>query len=118
MQAIWLAWVFNEPKGIAMKKSLVVACLLSVCALSGFAQSSAQVAGAKLVAEHDAAYAKADPSPYVKATMVKTTMPATHRAGKRHTHPMVKKTTKQVAQKKPALQVAGPTFSTGPRHHG
>ena len=98
MQAIWLAWIFNESKGIAMKKSLVVTCLLSVCALSSFAQSPAQVAGAKLVAEHDAAYAKAHPSPYLKATM-----PTTHHAGKRHTYPMVKHTTKQVAQKKPAL---------------
>ena len=81
-----------------MKKSLVVACLLSVCALSSFAQSPAQVAGAKLVAEHDAAYTNAHSSPNVKAAM-----PMTHHAGKRHVHPMVKKTTKQVAQKKPAV---------------
>ena len=74
-----------------MKKSLVAACLLSACALPTFAQSPAQVAGAKLVAEHDAAYAKAHPSTYVK-----TTMPMAHHAAKRHAHPMMKKATKQV----------------------
>ena len=75
-----------------MKKSLVAACLLSACALSSYAQSPAQDAGARLVAEHDAAYAKAHSSPYVKATM-----PMTHHAGKRHAHPMVKKATKKAA---------------------
>ena len=43
-----------------MKKSLVVACLLSVFAMSGFAQPTPAATpaelGAKLVAEHDAAW--------------------------------------------------------------
>ena len=81
-----------------MQKSLFVGCLLSVCALSSFAQSPAQVAGAELVAKHDAAYAMAHPTPHVNATK-----PTTHHAGKRHVRPMVKKTTQQVAQKKPAV---------------
>ena len=74
-----------------MKKLLAVACVVSVCALPSFAQSPAQIAGPKLVAEHDAAYAKAYPSQYVKATM-----PMTHRTGKRHAHPMRKRATKKV----------------------
>ena len=81
-----------------MQKSLLVGCLLSVCALSTFAQSPAQVAGAELVAKRDAAYAKAHPTPHVNATK-----PTTHHAGKRHARPIVKKTTKQAAQKKPAV---------------
>ena len=44
-----------------MKKSLLLACLLSVCAVSSFAQSPTNDAGAKRVAERDAAYAKAHP---------------------------------------------------------
>jgi hypothetical protein len=48
-----------------MKKSLIAACLVSVFAVSSFAQSTpaptpAQ-AGAKLVAERDASWAKAHP---------------------------------------------------------
>ena len=74
-----------------MKKSVVAACLLSVCALSSFAQSPAQVAGARLVAERDAAYAQAHPSAHVKATV-----PMTHHAGKVHAHHVAKKATKQV----------------------
>ena len=86
-----------------MKKSLVVACVLSVFALSGFAQSPAQDAGAKLVAEHDAAYSSAHPSTSGKATMTKASMPMTKHSTKRHTHPMVKKAAKPVAKKEPAL---------------
>ena len=74
-----------------MKKSLVAASLLSVCVLSSFAQSPAQVARARLVAEHDAAYATAHSSPYAKATM-----PMTRHAGKRHMAPRMKKATKNV----------------------
>ncbi|MEO8544916.1 MAG: hypothetical protein ABI434_15105 [Burkholderiaceae bacterium] len=81
-----------------MQKSLIVGCLLSVCALSGFAQSPAQVEGAKIVAERDAAYAMAHPTPHVNAMK-----PTTHHAGKRHAHPMVKKATEKVVQKKPAV---------------
>ena len=44
-----------------MKKSLLLACLLSVCAVSSFAQSPANAEGARLVAARDAAYAKAHP---------------------------------------------------------
>jgi hypothetical protein len=72
-----------------MKKSLVAACLLSACALPSFAQSPAQIAGAKLVAEHDASYAKAHSSPYAKATM-----PMVHHTAKHHAHPVIKKATK------------------------
>lgn len=86
-----------------MKKSLVVACLLSVGALSSFAQSPAQDAGAKLVAERDAAYSKAHPSATSKATMTKASMPMTKHSTKRNTHPMVKKAVKPVAKKAPAL---------------
>ena len=86
-----------------MKKSLVVACLLSVCALSGFAQSPAQNAGAKLVAERDAAYVKAHPSPDAKTPMVKASMPMTKHSTKYRAHPMVKKAVKPVAKKAPAL---------------
>lgn len=90
-----------------MKKSLVVACLLSVCALSSFAQSPAQTAGAKLVAEHDAAYAKAHPATTGKATMpkvstTKASKPMTKHSTKRHTPTMVKKPAKPVAKKAPA----------------
>lgn len=45
-----------------MKKSLMFACLLSVCVVSSFAQSPANAAGTRLVAERDAAYAKAHPA--------------------------------------------------------
>ena len=61
-----------------MKKSLVFVCLLSVCAFSSFAQSPANTAGAKLVAERDAAYAKAHPA------FVKVNAPVTHHAHMRH----------------------------------
>lgn len=61
-----------------MKKSLLLACFLSVCAVSGFAQSTANEAGAKLVAERDAAYAQAHPE------AMKTTAPAVRNAKQRH----------------------------------
>ena len=61
-----------------MKKSLLLACLLSVCAVSSFAQSPAYDAGAKRVAERDAAYAKAHP------VGMNTTAPVVHHAKKRH----------------------------------
>lgn len=63
-----------------MKKSIAVACLLSVFALSGFAQSPASDAGARLVAERDAAYAKAHPA------AMKHNAPAVRHAHKRHGH--------------------------------
>lgn len=63
-----------------MKKSLAVACLLSVFALSSFAQSPANNAGTRLVAERDAAYAKAHPA------VVKVNAPAIRHAHKRHGH--------------------------------
>lgn len=57
-----------------MKKFLVLASLLSVCAVSGFAQPSPArtpaEAGAKLVAERDAAWLKAHP----RAVAVKESM--------------------------------------------
>jgi len=86
-----------------MKKSLVVACVLSVFALSGFAQSPAQDAGAKLVAERDAAYSNAHPFTSGKSTRTNASMLMTKHSTKRHTHPMVKKAAKPVAKKTPAL---------------
>ena len=61
-----------------MKKSLLLACFLSVCAVSGFAQSPANEAGAKLVAERDAAYAKAHPA------AMNTPAPAARHSKQRH----------------------------------
>lgn len=61
-----------------MKKSLVLACLLSLSAMSSFAQSPANAEGARLVAERDAAYAKAHPT----ATMNHSTPSVRH--GKKH----------------------------------
>ena len=61
-----------------MKISLLLACLLSVCAVSSFAQSSANDAGAKRVAERDAAYAKAHP------VAMNAAAPMARHANKRH----------------------------------
>ena len=44
-----------------MKKSFVLACFISACAVSSFAQTPASVEGSRLVALRDAAYAKAHP---------------------------------------------------------
>ncbi len=63
-----------------MTKSLVFACLLSVCALSSFAQTPTNATGAKLVAERDAAYAKAHPA------IVKVNAPKVRHPHKRHGH--------------------------------
>jgi hypothetical protein len=48
-----------------MKKSFLLACLVSVCAAPSFAQSPANAEGARLVAQRDAAYAKAHPAPVI-----------------------------------------------------
>ena len=61
-----------------MKKSLLLACLLSVCAVSSFAQSSVNAEGARMVAERDAAYAKS----HLMATMNQSTPMVRH--GKKH----------------------------------
>ena len=61
-----------------MKKSLLLACLLSVVAVSSFAQTPANAAGAKLVAERDAAYARAHP------VVITTHRPMAYHAYKRH----------------------------------
>lgn len=45
-----------------MKKSSLFALVLSVCAVSSFAQGSPESAGAKRIAERDAAYAKDHPA--------------------------------------------------------
>ncbi len=72
-----------------MKKSFVLACLLSVCAVSGFAQSPANTQGARLVAERDAAYAKAHPTTAMNhSSMVR------HGPKHRAHHKAVKKVTK------------------------
>ena len=61
-----------------MKKFLILASLLTVCAVSSFAQSPANDAGAKLVAERDAAYAKAHP------VVIKDAAPVGHHTNKHH----------------------------------
>ncbi|MFN5347934.1 MAG: hypothetical protein ACK5A0_00065 [Polaromonas sp.] len=45
-----------------MKKSFVLACFISACAVSSFAQTPANVEGARLVALRDSAYVKAHPT--------------------------------------------------------
>lgn len=77
-QAIRLDGTVTTLKGNIMKKSFVLACLLSVAAVSSFAQSPASAEGARLVAARDAAYAKAHPT----ATMNQSTPMARH--GKKH----------------------------------
>lgn len=57
-----------------MKKSLLLACLFSVCAVSSFAQSPVNDAGAK----RDAAYAKTHPA------AMNSTLPIARHANKRH----------------------------------
>ena len=80
----------DKLKGNIMKKTFVLACLLSVCAVSSFAQSPANIEGAKRVAERDAAYAKAYPT----NTMNHTT-PTVRHGKKHHTHrKAMKKATK------------------------
>ena len=64
-----------------MKKTFVLACLLSVCAVSSFAQSPANIEGAKRVAERDAAYAKTHP-----ITTMNQSMPTVRHGKKHHTH--------------------------------
>ena len=61
-----------------MKKFLLLASLLTACAVSSFAQSPANDAGARRVAERDAAYAKAHPVAMNDAS------PVVHHANKRH----------------------------------
>ncbi len=63
-----------------MKKSFVLACFISACAVSSFAQTPA-AEGARLVAQRDAAYAKAHP-----ATTMNRSTPAIHHARKHHAH--------------------------------
>jgi hypothetical protein len=58
-----------------MKKSYVIALLLSVCAVSSFAQD-ANTLGAKRVAERDAAYAKSHPA------VVQQPAPVAHKMNK------------------------------------
>lgn len=64
-----------------MKKSLAIACLISLFAVSSFAQSSSPAtptaAGVKLVAERDAAWHKAHP------VSVQVVAPVAHH-GRRH----------------------------------
>ena len=61
-----------------MKKFLLLASLLTACAVSSFAQSSANDAGARRVAERDAAYAKTHPVAMNDAS------PVIHHANKNH----------------------------------
>ena len=61
-QAIKSDGAVSQLKGNTMKKSFVLACFISACAVSSFAQTPASVEGARLVALRDAAYAKAHPT--------------------------------------------------------
>lgn len=73
-----------------MKKSLVAAVILSVFAVSSFAQSTPAEAGAKLVAERDAAWLAAHPG----AAESKVPM-----AGQKAKHVKAPKQAKQAKQK-------------------
>ena len=73
-----------------MKKSFVLACFISACAVSSFAQTPASVEGARLVALRDAAYAKAHPV----TAMTPSASVATH-TRKHHAH---RKAVKKVAK--------------------
>ena len=82
--------MIDKLKGNIMKKTFLLACLLSVCAVSSFAQSPANVEGARRVAERDAAYAKAHPT-----TTMNHSMPTVRHGKKHHTHrKAMKKVTK------------------------
>ena len=76
-----------------MKKSYAIALLLSVCAVSSFAQDGSLV-GARRVAERDAAYAKSHPA--VVQQMVPTAHKIKKHRGHRHHkhHAKVRKATK------------------------
>ena len=62
-----------------MKKSYAIALLLSVCAVSSFAQDASAI-GARRVAERDAAYAKSHP------VVVQQTAPAAPKISKQRKH--------------------------------
>ncbi len=62
-----------------MKKSYAIALLLSVCAVSSFAQDASAL-GARRVAERDAAYAKSHP------VVVQQTAPAAYKISKHRSH--------------------------------
>jgi len=80
----------DKLKGNIMKKTFALACLLSVCAMSSFAQSPVNTEGARRVAERDAAYAKAHPT-----TTMNQSMPMVRHGKKHHTHrKAMKKVTK------------------------
>ena len=63
-----------------MKKSFVLACFISACAVSSFAQTPASVEGARLVAARDAAYAKAHPAPAMTSSTPAVKHVRKHRA--------------------------------------
>lgn len=71
-----------------MKKFTLVALLLSVAAFSSFAQGTSDSAGARRVAERDAAYAKNHPvlvqERVIKRHTKKHLKRAHHRRAKRH----------------------------------
>ena len=62
-----------------MKKSYAIALLLSVCAVSSFAQDASAI-GARRVAERDAAYAKSHP------VVVQQTAPSAYKISKHKSH--------------------------------
>lgn len=64
-----------------MKRSYALALLLSVCAITSFAQGSPDSPGARRVAERDAAYAKSHPIVVPKIAPLARPI---HRHGRRH----------------------------------
>jgi hypothetical protein len=62
-----------------MKKSYALALLLSVCAVSSFAQDPGSI-GARRVAERDAAYARSHPAVFQQVE------PVVHHGKKHHGH--------------------------------
>ena len=67
-----------------MNKSVIVACVLSACAIYSFAQTPTNVAGARLVAERDAAYAKTHANVEVKAATHSAQRAVPRKAHKAH----------------------------------
>ncbi|MBC7609689.1 MAG: hypothetical protein H7228_08970 [Polaromonas sp.] len=73
-----------------MKKSFVLAILISACAVSSFAQTPASVEGARLVALRDAAYARAHPTTAMTSGTPAATHAHKHRAHRKAVHKVTK----------------------------
>lgn len=67
-----------------MKKSYLVALILSVSAVGSFAQGTAETAGARRVAERDAAYAKDHPTLVHERNALRKQIGKHHRKARHH----------------------------------